>query len=113
MKITKRQLKEIIREEVEIAMDEGFLDMFKGKKEPPPEPVDCKGVLEYLKFHAAEGKGRHFDWSDKRDGDRNQMALNRYLTDEKHKKCFAEGEGKALSDKHYRHMYESQNKGNK
>ena len=57
MKVTKRQLKQIIKEELETVMDEGFLDFFKKDKgdeapetaEPtssassgPPEPLGLK-----------------------------------------------------------------------
>jgi len=36
MKITKQQLKQIIKEELEVTLNEGFLDRFKKKSPAPP-----------------------------------------------------------------------------
>jgi len=38
MKITKSQLKQIIKEEIEVAVDEGILDTVKGKLGMTPKP---------------------------------------------------------------------------
>ena len=41
MKLTKETLKQIIKEELEAVMDEGFMDMFRKKKAMPAEqPVE-------------------------------------------------------------------------
>ena len=43
MKITKSQLKQIIKEELKVTFNEGFLDRFK--KTPDPEPRDIAAEI--------------------------------------------------------------------
>ena len=52
MKLTKETLKQIIREELEAAMDEGFMDMFRKKKAMPAEEP-----MKKMQLPAYEGAG--------------------------------------------------------
>jgi len=59
MKITKSQLKQIIKEEIKTALSEGILDLFKGKKSKPKVAVskrtfDCKEIQARYKQITAE-----------------------------------------------------------
>ena len=64
MKLTKETLKRIIKEELDNAMDEGFMDMFRKKKVVPAEkPVrktklppykgggNIEKLLQYIEMH--------------------------------------------------------------
>ena len=69
-KLTKRQLKEMIKEEMQVTLDEAELnELFGwGEKEPPaPEPVDCKEIRADYKVLMSTGRmpvdGQ--DWIDK------------------------------------------------
>jgi len=55
MKITKQQLKQIIKEELEVTLNEGFLDRFR-KKSPPAEPSAPTGA-------GAERESTPMDWT--------------------------------------------------
>jgi hypothetical protein len=62
MKITKTQLKRIIKEELESALDEGFMDSIKGafgKKEPAALEVSADEECASIKAEYEKGKKEH------------------------------------------------------